>query len=146
MVFVYSIFFLGSLVVFIAIAASKKIGTLIYSKNFILFSEVALCLYKSTMCICMEYCYIPCKYTYCTQLSVVMAGLVLLVAVWMLDKLQKQLCTSVSLIFYFLIFMVGPLVLLIDCLIFLSPFLDVIRISMLTFSFLTQLVSGIICL
>ena len=132
MVFVYSIFFLGSLVVFIAIAASKKIGTLINSKNF-LFSLRLLFVSINLLRVF-------------AWNTVVMAGLVLLVAVWMLDKLQKLLCTSVSLIFYFLIFMVGPLVLLIGCMVFLSPFLDVMRISMRTCSFLTQLVPGIICL
>ena len=33
-----------------------------------------------------------------------------------------------------------------DCMIFLSPFLDVTRMSMLTVSFLVQLDSGILCL
>ena len=40
----------------------------------------------------------------------------------------------------------GLLVILIDCKIFLSPFLDVTRMSMSTVSFLTQLNSGILCL
>ena len=35
--------------------ASRKIGALIRCVKF-LFAEVALYLYKSTMCICMEYC------------------------------------------------------------------------------------------
>ena len=73
----------------------------------------------------------------------------------MLDKLQKWVCRttlahhrtvdSLSLFhryyfarcsyerlnwLYFLILMEGPLVILIDCMIFLSPFLDVIGISM----------------
>ena len=38
------------------------------------------------------------------------------------------------------------LVILIDCMIFLSPFLDATRMSMSTVSFLTQLNSGILCL
>ena len=37
----------------------------------------------------------------------------------------------------------GPLVILIDCLIFLSPFVNVIRMSMLTVSFPAQIDSGI---
>ena len=46
-----------------------------------------------------------------------------------------------------LFFLEGSLlVILIDCLIFLSPFLDVTRMSMLTVSFLAQLDSGILCL
>ena len=40
----------------------------------------------------------------------------------------------------------GQLVILIDCMVFLSPFLDVTRVSMSTVSFLTQLDSGILCL
>ena len=40
----------------------------------------------------------------------------------------------------------GLLVTLIDCMIFLSPFLDVRRRSVLTVSFLAQLDSGILCL
>ena len=42
-------------------------------------------------------------------------------------------------------FLEGPLIILIDD-IFLSPFLDVTRIPMLTVSFLAQLDSGILCL
>ena len=40
----------------------------------------------------------------------------------------------------------GLLVILIDCMIFLSPFLDVTRMSMSTVFFLAQLGSGILCL
>ena len=40
----------------------------------------------------------------------------------------------------------GLLFILMDCMIFLSPFLDVTRISMLEVSFLAQLDPGIICL
>ena len=40
----------------------------------------------------------------------------------------------------------GLLVTLIDCMIFLSPFLDVTGMSMSTVSFLAQLDSGILCL
>ena len=47
---------------------------------------------------------------------------------------------------HFFIFLRGLLVLPIDCLIFLSPCQDVIRISMSEVSFLLQLGSGIICL
>ena len=48
--------------------------------------------------------------------------------------------------FHFLILEGGLLVILIDCMIFLSPFLDVTRMSMPTVSFLAQLDSGIVCL
>ena len=40
----------------------------------------------------------------------------------------------------------GLLIILIDFMIFLSPFLDVTRMSMSTVSFLAQLGSGILCL
>ena len=40
----------------------------------------------------------------------------------------------------------GLVVIVIDCMIFLSPFLDVTRMSMPTVSFLAQLDSGILCL
>ena len=45
----------GSQIISIAKTASKKIGALIHSMNF-LSSEVALYLYKSTIQPCMEYC------------------------------------------------------------------------------------------
>ena len=48
--------------------------------------------------------------------------------------------------FHFLIFEGGLLFILIDCMMFLSPFLDVTRMSMSTVSFLAQLDSGILCL
>ena len=48
--------------------------------------------------------------------------------------------------FHLLFLEEGLLVILIDCMIFLSPFLDVTRMSMSTVSFLAQLNSGILCL
>ena len=48
--------------------------------------------------------------------------------------------------FHFLVLEGNLLIILIDCMIFLSPFLDVTRMSMSTVSFLTQLDSGILCL
>ena len=45
----------GSYIISIAKTASKKIGALILSMKF-LSPEVALYLYKSTICPCMEYC------------------------------------------------------------------------------------------
>ena len=46
--------------------------------------------------------------------------------------------------FHFLILLAVPLVILIGCMIFMSPFLVVIRISMSTVPFLAQLDSGIL--
>ena len=48
--------------------------------------------------------------------------------------------------FQFLIFEEGLLVILIDCMIFQSPFLDVTTMSMSEVSFLSNLDPGIICL
>ena len=47
--------------------------------------------------------------------------------------------------FHFLFLKGGLIIILIDCMIFLSPFLNVTRISMSTVSFLAQLDSGILC-
>ena len=72
----------GSYIISIAKTASKKIGALIRSMKF-LSPEVALYLYKSTICPCMEYC---CH-------------------VWagapncyleLLDKLHKRICKTVA--------------------------------------------------
>ena len=48
----------GSYIISIAKTASKKIGALIHSMKF-LSPEVALYLYKSTICSCMEYYCLP---------------------------------------------------------------------------------------
>ena len=48
--------------------------------------------------------------------------------------------------FHFFILEVDLLVTLIDCMIFMLPFLDVFRVSMSTVSFLAQPDSGIVCL
>ena len=147
----------GSYIVSIAKTASKKIGALIRSMKF-LSPEVALYLYKSTIGPCMEY--------YCHVWDGAPSCYLEL-----LDKLQKWICrtagpslaasleplahpqnvASLSLLnwlnwFLFLIVEGDLLVILIDCMIFLSPFLDVTRMSMSTVSFLVQLDSGILCL
>ena len=132
--------------IYIAKAASKKIGASICTMKF-LSSEVVLCLYISTIRSCVEYC---CN----AWIGAPSRHLELL------DKLQKRICrtvgpsltaslehfthrqnlTSVSLFyryyvgdplmnwpnwFHFLILEGRILVILIDCMIFLSPFLDV---------------------
>ena len=48
--------------------------------------------------------------------------------------------------FHFLFLEEGLLVILIDCMVFLSPFLDVTKMSMSTASFLALIDSGILCL
>ena len=158
---------LGSYIISIAKTASKKIGALIRSMKF-LSPEVALYLYKSTKCPCMEYC---CK----VWVSAPSCYLELL------DKLQKRICwivgpsltasqktlahcrnvANLSLFYsyYFgrcsselaqlvpLLFSRGRSTCYSDRLHnFLSPFLDVTRMSMSTVSFLAWLNSGIRCL
>ena len=138
---------LGPYIISNAKTASKKISALIRSMKF-LSPEVALYLYKSTIQPCMKYC---CR---------IWAG----APIWfleLLDKLQKRICraagsslvvslqllahrqniTSLSLI------LEGALlVILVDYLIFLSPFLGVTMMSMSTVSFLAQPDSEILCL
>ena len=116
----------GSYIISVVKTASKEIGALIRSMKF-LSPEVALYLLKFTIRPCMEYC---CH---------VWAG----APSWyleLLDKLQKQIFRTVGPSF------AGLLVILIDCMIFLSPFLDFTRMSMSTVSFLEQLDPGILCL
>ena len=72
----------GSYIISIAKTACKKIGTLIRSMKF-LSPEVALYLYKSTICPCMEYC---CH---------IWAG-VPSCYLELLDKLQKRICRTVD--------------------------------------------------
>ena len=71
-----------SYIICIAKTASNKIGALIRSTKF-LSPEVALYLYKSTICPCMEYC--------CS----VWAG-ALSCYLELLDKLQKRICRIVG--------------------------------------------------
>ena len=72
----------GSYIISIAKTASKKIGALIRSIKF-LSPEVALYLYKSTICPCMEYCCRIWAGTPSCYLD-------------LLDKLQKQICRIVG--------------------------------------------------
>ena len=71
----------GSYIISIAKTASKKIGALIRSMKF-LSPEVALYLYKSTICPCMEYC----CHVWAGAPSCYLE---------LLDKLQKRICRSV---------------------------------------------------
>ena len=72
----------GSYMISIAKTASKKIGALIRSMKF-LSAEVALYLYKSIICPCMEY--------YCHACTGAPSCYFKL-----LDKLQKQICRAVG--------------------------------------------------
>ena len=69
----------GSYIISIAKTASKKIGALIRSMKF-RSPEVALYLYKSTICPCMEYVWAGAPSCY----------------LGLLDKLQKQICRIVG--------------------------------------------------
>ena len=136
----------ASYIISIAKTASKKIGALIRSMKF-LSPEVALCFYKSTICPCMEYsCHIWAGAPSCRIVGPSLAASLepwLIVEMWpaLVDFLQNWLNW-----FYFLFLEGGLLVILIDCMIFLSSFLDVRRMFMSTVSFLAWLNSGILYL
>ena len=72
----------GSCIISIAKTVSKKIGALICSMKF-LSPDVAVYLYKSTICLCTEYC---CH---------VWVG-ILSSCLELLGKLQKQICRTVG--------------------------------------------------
>ena len=156
----------GSYIISIAKTASKKIGALIRSMKF-LSPEVALYLYKSTIRPCMEYCchvWAGAPSCYLDLLDKLQKWICRIVGPSLaasLEPLARRLnVASLSLFyrylvdalqnwlnwFHFLFLEGGLLVILIDCMIFLSPFLDVTRMSMSTVSFLAQLNSGFLCL
>ena len=72
----------GSYIIFIVKTASKKIKALIHSMK-LLSPAVALCLYKSTICPCMEYC----CHVWARAPSCYLE---------LLDKLQKRICRTVG--------------------------------------------------
>ena len=102
-----------SYIVSISKTASKKVGALIHSMKF-LSPEMVLYHCKSTKRLCMEHC---CH-------------------VWADDSSCHLNWLNW---FHFLILDGGLLVILTDCIIFLSLFLDVARMSMPTVSFPAQL-------
>ena len=128
----------GSCIISVAKTASKKIGALIRSMKFIS-PEVALYLYKSIIRPSKEYfCHVWVDTPSC--------HLELLV------KLQKRICRTAGPALAACLEPLahrllegGLLVILIDCMIFQSPLLDVTRMSMSTVSFFAQLDSGILC-
>ena len=129
--------------------------------------EVALYLYKSTIWPCMEYC----CYVWAGQPSCYLIMLEKLQKriyrtvgpprkTFLEPLVHRRNVASLSLFyryyfgsiigiivfwFLFLIFNGGLLVIRIDCMILLTPFLDVISMSMSTVSFLAQLHSSIVC-
>ena len=130
--------------------------------------EVGLYLYNSTIRPCMEYCchvwagalicYLELldklqKRIYKTVVPSLATSLEPLAHHWNLaSQVFSKGITLLDVnlnwlnLLYFLFLKGGLLVILIDCMIFLSPFLDVTRMSMSTVSFLAQLDSGILYL
>ena len=158
---------LGSYIISIAKTASKKIGALICSMKF-LSPDVALYLFKSTIRPCMEYCchvWAGAPGCYLDLLDKLQKRICRIVGPSLaaflepLDHRRNVASLSLFYRYYFgrcsselaqlvpLLFLEGGLlVILKDCMIFLSPFLDVTRMSMSTVSFVAQLDSGILCL
>ena len=153
----------SSYIISIAKTPSKKIGASIHSMKF-LSPEVALYLYKSTIRPCMEYCchvWAGAPSCYLDLLDKLqkricrIVGPSFTVSLGPLAHRPNVASLSLSYKYYFgrcsseltqLVLEGGLLVSLIDCMISLSPFLDLTRMSMSTVSFLAQLNSGILCL
>ena len=157
----------GSYIISIAKTASKKIGALIRSMKF-LSPEVALYLYKSTIRPCMEYCchvWAGAPSCYLDLLDKLQKRICRIVGPSLATSLEplahRRNVASLSLFYRYYFgrcsselaemvplpfFRERSVVILKDCMIFLSPFLDVTRMSMSTVSFLAQLNSGILCL
>ena len=154
----------GSYIISIAKTASKEIGALILSMK-VFSPDVALYLHKSTIHPCMEYCCHvwagspSCYLELLEKLQKQTVGPSLATSVEPLAHRRNVASLSLFYRYYFgrcsselaqlvplPFFWVGLLVILIDCMIFLSLFLDVTSMSMSMVSFLSQLDSGILCL
>ena len=150
----------GSYIIYIAKTASKKIGALSRSMKF-LSPEVALYLYKSTIRPRMEYCchdWAGTPSCYKNEYAgLLVLHLLLHSNPWLIVEMWPAYVFSIGITlvdvlqnwlnwFHFLFLEGGLLVSLIECRIFLSPFLGVTRMSMSTVSFLAQLGCGILCL
>ena len=154
-------------IIFISKTASKKIGALSRSMKF-LSPEFALYLYKSTILLCMEYCChiwagaLSCYWELLDKLQKQICKIVFpSLSASPETFVHHQNVGSFSLFykyyfgrcylnwlnwFHFLILKAGLFVILIDRMIFLSLLLDVRRMSMSKFSFLSQLHPIILCL
>ena len=157
----------GSYIISIAKTASKKIGALIRFMKF-LSPEVALYLYKSTIRPCMEYCchvWAGAPSCYLELLDKLQKRICRTVGPSLAASLEplahRWNVASLSLFFryyfgrcsaelanwfHFLFLEVGLLVILVNCIVFLSPLLDVKRMSLSTVSFIAQLEPGVLCL
>ena len=140
----------GSCIISIAKNVSKKIGDLILSANFFLlrlsFSPINLTGAHS--------CYLEMLDKLQKQVGSTV-GPSLNASLEPLAHPQNLAIIGITLVgvhlnwlnwFHVVVLVGGLLVILIDCMIFMSPFLDVSRMSMSTISFLEQLDSGIFCL
>ena len=127
--------------------------------------EFALHLYKSNICPCREYCchawadapscYLELLEKLQKRISrTVVLHLLLLFKPWLINE-SLVFSIGITLVdvhlnwfnwLHFLFLKGGLLVILIDCMIFLSPFIGVTRMSTSTISFFTQLDSGILCI
>ena len=145
----------------------RKSGAVIRSMKF-LSPEVALYLHKSSMHPCMEYCCHVCvgaPSCYLEVLDKLQKRIYRTVGPSLATSLEflahRRNIPSLSLFYsyyfvdvhlnwlnwlHFLFLEGGLLVILIDCMIFRSPFLDVTSMSMSTVPFLAQLDTGILCL
>ena len=160
----------GSYIISIVKTATKKIGALIHSRKF-LSPELAQYLYKSShawntvaMCglvllVAIWNCQINYKYRYLGLyvLHMYVLHLLPLLNPWLIIEMQPGEVFSIGITlvdvhlnqlnwFHFLILEGGLLIILIDCMIFLSSFLDVTRMCMSRVSLLAKLDSGILYL
>ena len=157
----------GSYIISIAKTASKKFGALIRSMKF-LSPEVALYLYKSTICPCMDCCchiWVGAPSCYLELLDKLQRRIFKTVVPSLAASLEPlahhQNVASLSLFYRYYFgrcsselaqlvplsfFQEGALFILIDCMVFLSPFLRSYKMSMSTVSFFAQLDSGTLCL
>ena len=155
-----------SYIISVTKTASKKIGALIPSMKF-LFPEVALYLYKSTIRPCVEYCchfWAGAPSCYLKLLDKLQGRICRTVGPSRATSLESlahpqnvdnvSCSIGITLVdvhlkwlnwFHFLIFNGGLLIILIDSMIFLSPFLDVTRLFISTVYFLPRLDFGILC-
>ena len=122
--------------------------------------ELALYLYKSVIQSCTEYCCHICAGapSCCLELldKLQKRHLLPLLNPWLIVEMQPAQVFSIGIIllvhlnwlswFHFLILEGVLLIVVIDCMIFLSLFLDVTSMSMSTVSFLAQLGYGVLCL
>ena len=123
-----------------------------------------VCFHCFNVVSCDFHCLVLCKQTSYTTLSVIMQYILIHKKIWgvfletqhcLFDLVLLFFSISITLVdalqnwlncFHFLFLEGGLLVILIDCMIFLSLFLVVTRISMSTVSSLAQLGSGVFCL